>query len=290
MTTTYLSPKNFAAALGVSESSVKRWADEGKIEASRTEGGHRRIARREALRYIRANQLPLHNPAAIGLEAINRTQGDPSDELLSQAIVDGDQELAQGILLARYLAGDRVAALCDGPVVASLRRVGELWRHGEEGIYQEHRATETCLQALTVLRNALPPPEAEAPMAIGCSPAGDPYRIPSLMVSLILAAGGWRERNLGANLPAGALLAAIKAWKPRLVWLSFCSKSAAEKFPDNASALFQYAEERKITLVAGGQACPRAFRTETSPIHYLASMEALDAFARALKLDRAEAG
>jgi len=37
-----LSPRELAEALGVSESSLKRWVDAGKIAASRTEGGHRR--------------------------------------------------------------------------------------------------------------------------------------------------------------------------------------------------------------------------------------------------------
>ncbi len=286
MSSTFLSPKSLAVALGVSESSVKRWADEGKIEAVRTEGGHRRIARREALRYIRANGLTIHSPGAIGLEVIEHATGDPGDDALTRAIVDGDEERAQGILLGRYLAGENAAALCDGPVAASLRRVGELWRHGVKGIYQEHRATEACLQALTVLRSALPRPCDEAPVAIGCAPPEDPYRIPSLMASLVLAAAGWREHNLGANLPTRALMAAMNAWQPRLVWLSFCSKNAAEKFTANAPALIDLARQKGITLVAGGQACPASFRKESSPVHYLGSMEALDAFARALNLER----
>ena len=40
-------------ALGVSESSVKRWVDGGDLVAQRTAGGHRRIARGEALRFAR---------------------------------------------------------------------------------------------------------------------------------------------------------------------------------------------------------------------------------------------
>ena len=38
-----LSPRELAEAVGVSESSLKRWADRGRVHVHRTEGGHRRI-------------------------------------------------------------------------------------------------------------------------------------------------------------------------------------------------------------------------------------------------------
>ena len=38
-----LSPKQVARALGVSESSLKRWCDKGLIPTERTAGGHRRL-------------------------------------------------------------------------------------------------------------------------------------------------------------------------------------------------------------------------------------------------------
>ena len=38
-----LSPKELADAIGVSESSIKRWVDNGEIQATKTSGGHRRI-------------------------------------------------------------------------------------------------------------------------------------------------------------------------------------------------------------------------------------------------------
>jgi excisionase family DNA binding protein len=48
-----LSPRELAAAVGVSESSLKRWADEGRVKVARTAGGHRRIELAEAVRFIR---------------------------------------------------------------------------------------------------------------------------------------------------------------------------------------------------------------------------------------------
>src|SRR5690242_3719305 len=58
----HLSPRDLADALGVSESSLKRWVDAGKLAAFRTEGGHRRIAVSEALRFIRETGAPVARP------------------------------------------------------------------------------------------------------------------------------------------------------------------------------------------------------------------------------------
>ncbi len=48
-----LSTSDFAAAIGISESSVRRLADSGDLEIHRTRGGHRRIPVSEAIRYVR---------------------------------------------------------------------------------------------------------------------------------------------------------------------------------------------------------------------------------------------
>ncbi len=285
----YLSPKSLALALGVSESSVKRWADDGLIEASRTAGGHRRIARNDALAYIRARGLTLADPGAIGLDVLETVRGSPDNETLKLAVLEGWEEQARGILIARYLNGESIAALCDGPIAESLREVGELWEHGDEGIYREHRATEICLQALTVLRTLLPRCDPGAPVAIGCAPPGDPYRIPSLMASLVLAAAGWNERNLGADLPLRALLAAMDQYRPRLVWLSFFSDAAARRFPLEDDRLSERAAALDSVIVVGGRTCPRALAGGNGPFHCIGSMTALDAFARALKLRPAAA-
>ena len=58
----HLSPRQFAEAIGVSESSVRRWADDGRIQMTRTAGGHRKIARSDALRFIRTTSAQVVRP------------------------------------------------------------------------------------------------------------------------------------------------------------------------------------------------------------------------------------
>ena len=62
-----LSPRELGQAIGVSESSLKRWADEGRIKFARTTGGHRRIVLTEAVRFIRQAGMPVLRPHLLGL-------------------------------------------------------------------------------------------------------------------------------------------------------------------------------------------------------------------------------
>src|SRR4051794_1585032 len=117
-----LSPKDLASALGVSESSLKRWADEGLIQVSRTSGGHRRISIAEAIRYIRQSGLPVVDPQALGLadlselDAAQLSRAHPSDQALVDAILAGQAQRARGLVLSMYICGRGVAEICDGPL------------------------------------------------------------------------------------------------------------------------------------------------------------------------------
>lgn len=74
----HLGPRQLGQALGVSESSVKRWADQGEIVTHRTSGGHRRIALAEAIRFIRESGLPVVDPAFSGPPGCRTSRREPA--------------------------------------------------------------------------------------------------------------------------------------------------------------------------------------------------------------------
>ena len=107
-----LSPRELAEALGVSESSLKRWVDSGKIRAMKTDGGHRRIALTEAVRFVRDTGAPVARPDLLDMPEVavareGRLRG--ADELLDY-LLEGDVVGARGWLLGRYLSGMSIAA------------------------------------------------------------------------------------------------------------------------------------------------------------------------------------
>ncbi len=235
----YISPRDLAAALGVSESSLKRWVDAGRIPASRTSGGHRRIARADAIAFVRSSGMPIAHPEYLGLPVagiadLGRSGTDlahaPDLALPSQAqlaasggfgaLVAGDVVALRSWAATERAAGVSLAALCDGPLREAMHTIGSLWQHDPDGVFVEHRATEVAIQFLAVLRSELPPPAADAPVAVGGGPEDDPYSLPSAMVALVLAAAGYRAVNLGPDTPTPALRRAVMHFQPAVVWVS----------------------------------------------------------------------
>src|SRR5436853_6907022 len=67
----WLTLHEVSAQLGVAPSTVRRWADAGRIPARRTEGGHRRFDP-AAVRALRATLVPAEPPHHAGPPSIGQ--------------------------------------------------------------------------------------------------------------------------------------------------------------------------------------------------------------------------
>ena len=280
-----------AQVIGVSESSLKRWADGGRLQVTRTMGGHRRIALQEAVRFVREARLPLIKPELLGITRIEALPGshrkvtpENAAGLLREFLQKGSGDHARGLLVDLYLKGKSVAWLCDGPLRHAMQKIGELWHDNPNGIYLEHRALDICVQSLSYLRVLLGRPNAEQdesrPVALGAAPAKDPYVLGSLASSCVAAEAGYHDINLGANLPLDSLVKAAAEHDARLVWLS-CSSHEAMPTPKQVDELGEEFTEMGARLVVGGQAQPRGGgRSEN--VRVCETMAEFDAFASGL--------
>lgn len=251
-----LSPKELARAIGASESSVKRWVDDGVIPAARTSGGHRRISLPDAIQFIRDRRAPLVLPELLGLDANTdwgRSIPERSGEHLYELLTEGRGVEARGLLMSLFLEGESLATIFDGPVRESLEQIGNLWRDQEDGIFVEHRACGILLEALTQMRlEFLQVPESEV-VAVGGAIEGDQSRLPSMMASLVLNSAGFRTVDLGTNTPLHTLLLAMHRHQARLIWLSVNHLEQAEQRNHELALLVSAVEEAGSTLVVGGR-------------------------------------
>jgi MerR family transcriptional regulator, light-induced transcriptional regulator len=206
---------------------------------------------------------------------------DAAERLLAALLEDRAAE-ARSLLVSLYVEGGSLGWICDSPIRYALERLGELWKHGADGIYLEHRATETCLQALTEIRLLLPAAPAGAPVALGGSFAGDPYRVPTTMAAAVVAEAGFEARDLGADTPTEALLEAVRRHSPRLVWISFSvpPRSAREA----AAGLERLAEALPGgALVVGGRGSEGLTLPAAGNVNRIGSMTELAGFARGVR-------
>lgn len=281
-----ISPRQLARAIGVSESSVKRWCDQGLLVTGKTAGGHRRLSLPQALEFVRARQFSVVEPAVLGLPPACG-QGERTDdrarERLYAALVAGDEPTARQILFDLYLAGRSLLDLCDSLLTPVLHEIGRAWDCGDIEVYQERRACETVIRILHELSQILPDPAAGAPLAIGGTGPDDFYSVPTTMVELVLRSGGWRATSLGSGLPFGTLVRALEHVQPRLFWLSVTHLGPLDHFLEGFAQLAAAAEALRIPLVVGGQALSAEIRSRLRFTAYCDSLRQLDATAQALR-------
>ena len=248
-----LSPKEVAVAVGVSESSIKRWVDAGLIPVLRTAGGHRRIRRIDAIHFVREKGLRIARPDQF--RPRDDAVVDPGRTLdgvyLSRLLAQGEVVEAANLINAAYLSGLALPALFDGPVTESMALIGEAWLEGKRGIFVEHRATAAVVDIIAQLGTIQPQPSPDKPIALGGSPPNDPHIIPSQMAAAVFREHRWRTTNLGPRTPLYTFLDATEEEQPAVVWLALKTSMNREQ----ASGLVQLCErliEMEVLPVLGG--------------------------------------
>ncbi len=286
-----LSPKELGAAIGVSESSLKRWADGGRLAVARTAGGHRRIDLSEAIRFVRSHGFRLERPGILGLEDINAVPTGPGADdpaaALHAALCNGEAERARGLALTHYVEGMSLALIVDRMLAPAMRAIGDRWRHGEDGIMIEHRAADICSQILDRVRSlgGIGPHRCTA---VGGGPAGDPYVLPSLMAASVLASEGWKEVNLSANTPATVLARAAVEARANLVWIAFSTDASADRVRQVTDKLRSALADAGLEagIVIGGPAINAMTSLNIPGVYHAHSMTELAAFAQGLSSSR----
>ena len=258
-----LSPKRMAEAIGVSESSVKRWADEGAIAVTRTPGGHRRIAAADAVRFIREMALSAVRPELLGLPATAEAAapkpeaGEAPAESLVRALTQDDFSPVLGMITGRFLSGEPTWSIFDETIRPAMERIGQL-------------------------RVARPLPSGNAPVAVGAAGEQDPYRLPSLMAATVLREVGYNAINLGPATPLPVLAEAADRHRASLVWLSLSTRPAARRARGQLQELADRTGRAGAALIVGGREAGEIGRRNHANLVRAASMTELAAFARGL--------
>ena len=279
----YYSPKKVANAIGVSESSLKRWCDAGFIRAVKTAGGHRRVTRSEVISFIKRKNYALRDPVAIGLPDVRDVHFAGIDQArvnFLSAMLENDKVKTQKILCSLFIRGHNVAEIFDRVISPVFTEIGQMWESGKIEVYQERMATQSCYNALLQMRTMIPEVGEDAPIAIGASFEKNEYQLATLGVELCLKNSGWRATSLGANIPLNSLLQAANDLQPSFIWIS-----ATASIPDpagfvNSINAFSESVAAATKVVIGGQAVSSAIRDGLKAVHYCENFAQLILLAR----------
>ena len=280
------SPAQLAPIIGVSESTIKRWVDAGHLRGETTPGGHRKIALAHLVAFLRSRGRPVPSLEALGLLAEQqptKPKGSPATpESLAGLLMGGDAGVARTLVFEQFRGGRAVDDLLDRFVAPAMAWLGQQWADGKIDVYQEHAATLRAWSILVELRGFLPAPPDKAPLALGGSPEGDPYLLPTLMADLTLTDMGWRTVNIGPNTPVASLLEAVTRHRPRLVWLSVTSMKPRTSFFEGYPRFFEAAQAKGASVVIGGQALTPRLQDRLVASGFGTRLAHLKAFARSL--------
>ena len=255
-------PKQVSLAIGVSESSIKRWCDKGSIIAQYSTGGHRRIATSGLLNFIRGSRYALSNPTAIGLPERLPIADLPSEELLKRivdSLVSGDEVSMRQLAIELFLAGNSIAKICDEFIAPAFVELGDLWECSRIDVFQERLACKMSQRILNDLRILIPDPIPGAPVSIGASPQGDFYSLPSMMVELTFRDCGWQSTSMGENVPLASLATAIQTYSPKIFWISASHLESKEKFITEFTQLYNQFSGT-VSFIIGGRALTEEVR------------------------------
>jgi methanogenic corrinoid protein MtbC1 len=140
---------------------------------------------------------------------------------LARAATALDAEAVRG-LLNESITARGAQATWDAVVRPVLGAVGQRWAETGTGIEIEHLLSDCVTGVFSALAATTPSPAttrgATRPVLLA-GMAGDQHRLPIVVLSATLAQRGVACRSLGADLPADALLAAIRRTAPIAILL-----------------------------------------------------------------------
>jgi excisionase family DNA binding protein len=251
-----VSPRDFGRAVGVSESTVKRWVDQGRLVSTRTAGGHRRISSVEALRTIREMQLPLQDPVILGVSDVFGDYAQPlalPGEALYAFIAAGESKLAYQVVFGEYMRGSSVWEIADQVIRPAMHRIG-LGGHDPEAVLIEHRATQIVLEIARALQKLATGERAALQVVIGGA-SKDPYQIPCALIAGVIAEAGAHPVNLGPNTPASVFLRSLESSeKPVLLAISVSVVNDVTALSLEMNEVLHAASEQDCVVAIGGRA------------------------------------
>jgi MerR family transcriptional regulator, light-induced transcriptional regulator len=227
-----LSTKEAAVLLNVGGSTVKRWADEGRLACVKTAGGHRRFHRHDLARLAAA-----HNDREFDVARV-----------LEDA--EGYSTLARLYeLRAQYGSWCSVAER----VGIFLNQVGDEWRAGSISIAEEHAISERLVRAISAAcRGTAAASSPPAPLCVLVMAQGDDHAIGLRLAELVAKESGWCSLFVGSRTPLAELANLLTRPSVRMLAASASTHSEADELSRQARTLAEVAATAQIPLVLGG--------------------------------------
>ena len=234
----YLSTQEVAGLFRVTETTVKRWADDGIIPCVKSPGGHRKFHLPDIIGFADKQGYPISGTLEPPLNeaqmeqvrfAIHTQNYHKVAEVLYDEALQADPDGVYQLLL--YLAKHNVklSTLADEILRPPMVRIGDLWKEGKLPIEQEHRTSRAMTEAMVRLAPELHRKRENGLLAVCACLEGERHEIGLRSMAFALETEGWRVHYLGADTPYRSAADYVTRVKPRLLCVSYTAQE-----PDDA--------------------------------------------------------
>lgn len=258
MQKTILSTADVARLFHVTETTVKRWADEGLLKCQKTPGGHRKFEMRHVVEFATDNnfepvgtlQLDEEGGSATAMQVamLNRDYPVLQKEFVERALSADKADLFQFL---SYLYQHRIQLweVFDHILAPAMYDIGERWARGEIDISHEHRASYETLDSLAKLQAQIRI-KTRVPYSVVCAcPEEELHEIGLRFAAYIFESEGWRAHYLGARIPFESILAAVQELKPTVLCLSVTVPHNLAHVKGKLAELYAEVHARGVTVV-----------------------------------------
>lgn len=242
-----MSTGDVAEVLGVSEATVKRWADAGTLSCIRTPGGHRKFRLRDIAMHLASRRGPVASTAIPPTEAEREL-----DEVVSALLV-GDTEKVMGSIAAARLQRTSFANIADSLLYPAMQRVHQACQEGRCETYHQHIATNTMWEVCARQRPALRVPGSSRGRLIAAPAPGETNDMLARFGSLVGVEGGFDSYVLGPGLPPSSVSRAAEDLGASWVLLTGEPGEATAGLPHYIEQLLAGTERSRARVVCIGE-------------------------------------
>jgi excisionase family DNA binding protein len=256
-----LSTQELAALFTVTETTIKRWADDGKIPCTKTLGGHRKFLMKDVIAFAETHkyEVPGLLPAngsrkdheQLEFHILTRNYVRISDRLRTKAL-NGDSNGVFDLLLCLYKHHIPIATIADEVIRPAMVRIGDLWTRNEIEITQEHRASHAVMDSIIRLSPELHRKSRNGKTAVCACPEGEYHELGLRCLAVSLESEGWTVAYLGANTPFETIGSFLSSVKADLVCLSATFDGSPNVSAERFRSFGSVCAAKGITFTCGG--------------------------------------
>jgi MerR family transcriptional regulator, light-induced transcriptional regulator len=284
-----LSTKEAAAMLQVTETTIKRWADESVLHCVRTHGGHRKFLLKDVVRFAETNGYTVSGsqPPPMSKKQMEQLQIGVHTQnyskiaaVLKEEAMQSDREGLAMLLLYLYKQHIPLPIVLDSVILPGFEQIGREWEKGDLSIDQEHAASHALTEALVRTAPELHRKDPNKKSALCACPEGELHELGLQGLAYSLECEGWKVYYLGCNTPLESISSFVRVERPDLVCISVTSPRHRAEFIEKLRRLASSVHPYGGKLLIGGQYAQKLSVEDVRCDHIASSIQGAISYAR----------